>query len=153
MPRQPQPNEPFDEPPFEQIRPLSRRHVRAMETTTDDAAWIVAGMHHVMVSTVGRRSGTEHKVPLPVWFDDDGHRVVVASCEGSDRHPDWYLNLADKSVNPTVKVRTNRANTGQSPRFWRAANTTKCGSGLSQSSVLRRLPDSNHAQTAARASN
>ena len=112
MPRQPQPNEPFEEPPFDQIVPISRMHVQAMETMNDDAVWIGAGMQQVIVCTVGRKSGSEHKVAVPVWFDDDGHRVVVASYAGNDAHPHWYLNLADKDANPEVRVKA------QDHEFW-----------------------------------
>ena len=49
---------------------------------------------------------------VPVWFDDDGHRLVVASFAGNDRHPHWYLNLADKDANPEVRVRA------QDHEFW-----------------------------------
>jgi hypothetical protein len=77
MPREPQPNEPFEEPPFEQISGISRMHVQAMETMDADMVWVGAGMHQVIIYTIGRKSGNEHKVAVPVWYDDDGHRVVV----------------------------------------------------------------------------
>jgi deazaflavin-dependent oxidoreductase (nitroreductase family) len=105
MSRRPQPNEPFDEPPFEQIPDISRMHAQAMETVDDDIVWVGAGMQQVIVYTVGRRSGNEHKVVLPVWFDDDGHRIVVASYAGAPAHPHWYLNVCDKDANPAVRVR------------------------------------------------
>ena len=98
--------EPFEEPPRSEIPGISKMHVEAMESSDDDAVWIGAGMHQVIIYTVGRKSGNEHKVALPVWFDDDGHRIVVASYAGNDRHPHWYLNLADKDANPQVKVKT-----------------------------------------------
>jgi deazaflavin-dependent oxidoreductase (nitroreductase family) len=121
MPREPQPNEPFEEPPFDQIAPISRMHVEAMETMDDDVVWIGAGMHQVIVSTIGRKSGNEHKVALPVWFDDDGNRIVVASYAGNERHPHWYLNLADKDANPEVKVRA------QDHEFWADAQILEGG--------------------------
>ena len=45
--------------------PPSREHAVFLESTDDEAAWVIAGMHHVIVHTVGRRSGTAHKVVLP----------------------------------------------------------------------------------------
>jgi deazaflavin-dependent oxidoreductase (nitroreductase family) len=116
MPRQPQQNEPFDEPPFEQIPDISRMHAQAMETMDDDIVWVGAGMHQVIVYTVGRRSGNEHKVVLPVWFDADGHRIVVASYAGAPTHPHWYLNLCDKDANPAVRV------LARDHEFWAAAH-------------------------------
>ncbi|HEY7105724.1 MAG TPA: nitroreductase/quinone reductase family protein [Acidimicrobiia bacterium] len=112
MARAPQRNDPFEEPPFEQIPEISRMHAQAMESTDADIVWQSAGMHQVIVYTVGRRSGNEHRVVVPVWFDDDGHRIVVASYAGAARDPHWYLNLCDKVANPEVRVRA------QDHEFW-----------------------------------
>jgi hypothetical protein len=78
-----QPNEPFDEPPRSEIPGISRMHVGAMEVSDDDTVWIGAGMHQLLLRTIGRRSGREHKVALPYWLDDDEQRVVVASYAGA----------------------------------------------------------------------
>jgi deazaflavin-dependent oxidoreductase (nitroreductase family) len=105
-------NEPFREPPRDEIPGISRSHVAAMEASDDDAVWVLAGMPHVVLRTVGRRSGREHKVALPYWRDPDGHPVVAASYAGAPAHPAWYLNLTDRSANPEVLVRV------QGRRFW-----------------------------------
>lgn len=88
-----------------------------MEATDDDEPWVVAGMHHVVLHTIGRRSGQEHKVALPYWQDPDGHRVVVGSFSGAPQHPAWYLNLCDRSKNPEVLVRV------QGRSFWADAQS------------------------------
>lgn len=100
-----QKNEAFVEPPRDAIPGISRQHVAAMEATDDDAAWIIAGMHHVVLHTIGRRSGKEHKVALPFWIDLSGHRLVVGSWAGGPEHPHWFLNLCDREANPTVFCR------------------------------------------------
>lgn len=105
-------NEPFERPPRDEIPAISRMHVEAQEASDDDAVWIAAGMHHVIVQTIGRRSGREHKVTLPYWLDADGNRVVVASFAGAPQHPAWYLNLADRAANPEVRCRV------QGGAFW-----------------------------------
>src|SRR5580658_151509 len=98
-------NEAYVETPREQIPAISRAHVSAMESTDADAVWTAAGMHHLVLRTIGRRSGAEHKVALPYWLDTGGGRVVVASFAGADEHPAWFLNLSDREVNPEVLVR------------------------------------------------
>jgi deazaflavin-dependent oxidoreductase (nitroreductase family) len=98
-------NEAFVEPSRDEIPGLSRQHVAAMETSEADEVWVLAGMRHVVVRTVGRRSGQEHKVALPFWRDPNGDPVVVASFAGAPQHPSWYLNLADRAANPEVLVR------------------------------------------------
>jgi deazaflavin-dependent oxidoreductase (nitroreductase family) len=100
-----QQNEKFVEPTRDEILLISRGHVTAMEATDDDAAWVIAGMHHVVLRTIGRRSGNEHKVALPFWADQKGRPVVVGSFAGAPQHPSWYLNLTDRTANPEVLVR------------------------------------------------
>lgn len=105
MPDESQGHEQFVEPSRDEIPKISADHVQAMESTDDDAAWVIAGMHHVVVRTIGRKSGNEHKVALPFWRDAEGHRVVVASFAGAPDHPAWYLNLADRAANPEIRIR------------------------------------------------
>jgi len=97
-------NEPFDTPPREQIPAISAMHVQAMDAGIEEA-WVGAGMKQLILRTVGRKSGKEHRVALPYWVDGDGHHVVVASFSGAPQHPAWYLNLADRDANPEVLVK------------------------------------------------
>jgi deazaflavin-dependent oxidoreductase (nitroreductase family) len=83
-----------------------------MESSNSDDVWIWVGMQHVLLKTVGRRSGNEHKVALPFWRDPAGHRIVVASFAGASRDPSWFLNLSDRTANPEVLVRV------QGGLFW-----------------------------------
>lgn len=98
-------NEEFIEPSADEIVAFTKEHVKGMEGSDDDEWWNVAGMHHVLVQTVGRRTGNIHKVALPYWEDKNGHRVVVASFAGAEKNPSWFVNLADRNANPTVLVR------------------------------------------------
>ncbi|GMU77837.1 MAG: nitroreductase [Acidimicrobiia bacterium] len=102
----------WETPSPDEIVALTAAHVEAMETTDVDEVWVQAGMHHVMLRTVGRRSGKEHRVALPFWRGPDGVRVVVASFAGSVEHPSWYRNLSDATANPEVLVKV------QEGAFW-----------------------------------
>jgi len=102
----------WETPPLDEIPKLSQAHVEAMEAMDDDVVWQQAGMHHVLLRTVGRKSGDEHKVALPTWVDPEGRRVVVASFAGAPAHPAWYLNLRDRAANPEVLC------TVQGGRYW-----------------------------------
>jgi deazaflavin-dependent oxidoreductase (nitroreductase family) len=95
----------FTTPDRTKIPAISASHVAMMESSDDDSVWIWVNMHHVLLRTIGRRSGNEHKVALPFWRDASGQRVVVASFSGAPKDPAWYLNLADRSANPEVYVR------------------------------------------------
>jgi deazaflavin-dependent oxidoreductase (nitroreductase family) len=99
-------------PSLDEIPEISKGHVAAMEQTDDDAVWLLAGMHHVLLRTVGRKSGREHKVALPTWRDPDGLRVVVASYAGAPAHPSWFVNIRDGQANPEVLCRV------QGGQFW-----------------------------------
>lgn len=95
----------WETPSHDEIIEISRAHVAGLEMSDDDAVWRVAGMHHVVLHTIGRRTGNEHKVALPFWRDGDGHRIVIGSFAGATRDPAWVLNLRDRDSNPRVKVR------------------------------------------------
>jgi deazaflavin-dependent oxidoreductase (nitroreductase family) len=105
----------FATPSRDEIVGISQKHVSMMEASDADNVWVWVGMHHVLLRTVGRRSGNEHKVALPFWRDPDGHRIVVASFAGAPKDPAWLLNLADSTVNPEVLVRV------QGGQFWAQA--------------------------------
>ena len=102
----------WETPSLEEIPVLTKSHVAAMEVSDDDMVWVQAGMHHLMLRTIGRRSGTEHKVALPFWRDPSGLRIVAASFAGAPSHPSWYLNLSDRTANPEVLCRV------QGGSFW-----------------------------------
>lgn len=61
----------------------------------------LAGNDMLLLTTLGRRSGHPHTVPL-LFLRDSGRLVIIASYGGRDRHPDWYLNLV---AAPVVEVR------------------------------------------------
>lgn len=58
----------------------------------------------LLLTTVGRRSGRPHTVPVG-YFDRDGTRFVVASNAGRPYHPAWYANLV---AHPDVEVAIRR---------------------------------------------
>jgi deazaflavin-dependent oxidoreductase (nitroreductase family) len=110
-----QKNDEFIEPSPEEIVLFTKEHVSQMEQTDGDDVWLLAGMNHVLVHTVGRKSGKMHKVALPFWADENGHRVVVASFAGAEKNPSWFVNLADRTANPQLLVRV------QGATFWSVA--------------------------------
>jgi deazaflavin-dependent oxidoreductase (nitroreductase family) len=58
----------------------------------------------LLVHTTGRRSGKEHITPMRCLPEDD-HWYIFGSAHGSDRHPDWYLNLV---VKPDITIEVGR---------------------------------------------
>src|SRR5919107_1908201 len=111
----------WETPSQDEITAISKDHVAAMESSDGDDVWQIAGMHHVVIRTIGRRSGKEHKVALPTWRDPDGHRIVVASFAGATAHPAWFLNLRDRDVNPEVLCRVQGASYWSVPEILEGA--------------------------------
>lgn len=54
----------------------------------------------LLLTTTGRRTGTDHTVPL-LYLRDGDRLVVIASYGGRPRHPSWYDNLV---AEPSVRV-------------------------------------------------
>jgi deazaflavin-dependent oxidoreductase (nitroreductase family) len=139
----------WETPSLEEIPVISKGHVQALESTNDDQVWVQAGMHHVVIRTVGRKTGQEHKVALPTWRDPDGVPVVVASYAGAPQHPSWYLNLSDRTANPEVLVRTQTSQYWSVPdipegeeydRLWALLTADRAWYSDYQAKTSRRIP-------------
>ena len=68
----------------------------------------------LLLTTMGRRTGKPHVAPL-YFAEDGGGYIVIASKGGSDRDPQWYLNLV---AHPEVEVQI------RDKRFQATARTT-----------------------------
>jgi deazaflavin-dependent oxidoreductase (nitroreductase family) len=107
----------FRTPSPDGIVAISAKHVAMMEQSDADDTWTWLGMEHLLLHTIGRRSGREHKVALPFWRDPSGARVVVASFAGAATDPAWFLNLTDRSANAEVLVRVQGATFRSAPEI------------------------------------
>lgn len=78
----------------------------------------------LLLTTTGRRSGRRRTTPL-VYLPYGENIVVIASNGGSDRHPEWWLNLraqpkAEVQVGPDTKAVVARKAEGEErARLWR----------------------------------
>lgn len=69
---------------------------------------LMGGTDGLVLTTIGRKSGTERKTPL-VWFSDpDGGWLVVASAAGAARNPAWYYNIAARPDEVTIEIGSRR---------------------------------------------
>lgn len=64
----------------------------------------IGGTDMLLLTTTGRKTGLERTIPLACYPRGDDI-VIVASNNGQDRHPGWWLNL---QKNPDAKVRFGR---------------------------------------------
>jgi deazaflavin-dependent oxidoreductase (nitroreductase family) len=85
------------------IRAATNLHVGMIRSSKGRFGAKMGPQDLCVLTTTGRRSGTERRNPV-AWFPHQDGIVVVASANGSDKHPAWYLNLA---ANPDVGVEIN----------------------------------------------
>jgi deazaflavin-dependent oxidoreductase (nitroreductase family) len=139
----------WETPSAEEIVNLTAMHVEAMETMDIDEVWQQAGMHHVLLRTIGRKSGKEHKVALPTWRDPQGRRVVVASFAGAKKNPSWFVNLSDRDANPEVRVKVQGGEYWSVPEIldgdeyeetWALLNADRAWYNDYQAKTDRRIP-------------
>jgi F420H(2)-dependent quinone reductase len=77
----------------------------------------------LLLTTTGRKSGRKRTTPL-VYLADGENMVVIASNGGSDRHPQWWLNLrsqpkAEVQVGPNARsVIAGVAKGAERERLW-----------------------------------
>lgn len=85
------------------------------------------GVHTLLLTTTGRRTGTKRRTALIYGRDGDDY-VIVASVGGSAKHPAWYLNL---DADPNVEIQVGdelydavaRTTAGdERARLWTAMN-------------------------------
>ena len=98
----------FPTPPRWTFRPVTRAQSFVYEKTGGRLWTRAMGMHHLLLRTVGRRSGRKLVACLPYWLDADLNRIVIASYGGAPIHPGWFHNLRDREANPEVIVRDKR---------------------------------------------
>jgi F420H(2)-dependent quinone reductase len=60
-------------------------------------------MQQILLTTTGRKSGKPHTVPLGAVPEGDSW-VVIASFNGQDVHPSWWLNLL---AHPQATIQVN----------------------------------------------
>jgi deazaflavin-dependent oxidoreductase (nitroreductase family) len=79
---------------------MTALHARLYRVTDGKVGGAIKGTPVLVVETTGRKSGEKRARPL-MKIDHGGKPHIVASNNGSDDHPAWYLNVL---ANPTVTV-------------------------------------------------
>jgi F420H(2)-dependent quinone reductase len=82
-----------------------------------------AGLPVLLLTTTGRKTGTQRTVPLCYLEDADAY-VLVGSKGGAPQHPAWYLNLeAHPEVGVQIgaeqrRMEARRASPEEAERLW-----------------------------------
>lgn len=99
----------------------------------------------LLLTTLGRRTGREHTVPL-LYLEDGPRLVIVASYGGRPDHPAWYHNLVARpevTVQVGRRLRTMRARTAgpeERARWWPRVVAAYDGYREYQSRTGREIP-------------
>jgi deazaflavin-dependent oxidoreductase (nitroreductase family) len=125
---------------------FGEEHVRRyVETDGEEGYSWREGSHILLLTTTGRKSGTEHTMPL-IFGEADGSQVLVASRGGAPEHPGWYLNLeANPEVGVQVKAdrfraRARTAEGEERERLWKAMNEIWPHYDEYQTKTTRQIP-------------
>jgi deazaflavin-dependent oxidoreductase (nitroreductase family) len=100
-----------------------KNHITEYVETDGEKGHEWRGVHTLLLTTRGRKTGALHRTAL-IYGQDGDRYMIVASNGGAPKHPNWYLNL---SANPEVelqvgadkfKARARTANAEEKPRLW-----------------------------------
>lgn len=98
-------------------------HIRRYVETNGESGHLWRGVHTLLLTTLGRKSGKWRRTAL-IYGQDGDNYIVVASRGGHAEHPAWYLNLVD---HPQVEVqvgadkfsaRAHMAERDEKARLW-----------------------------------
>lgn len=124
---------------------MSKAHLAVYRLSRGRLLDTVVGMPVLLLTTTGRRSGKPRTTPL-TFLRDGTDLVVIASNGGSDRPPDWFLNLEHDS-RATVKIGTERltvtartASAAERERLWVEITATYSGYARYQERTTREIP-------------
>ena len=84
------------------VNDFQRRIIAEFRANNGRMTGMFEGWSLTVLTTTGARTGQPRETPLG-YLVIDGKGVVVASANGSDRHPGWYHNVLK---NPIVTVET-----------------------------------------------
>jgi deazaflavin-dependent oxidoreductase (nitroreductase family) len=126
------------------IKRMSRTHLVLQRLSRGRLLGTVAGMPVLLLTTTGRHSGKPRRTPL-TFMRDAADLVVIASNGGSDRPPDWCLNL-QHDPRATVEIGGERqavtartASAAERERLWPEITAAYSGYARYQQRTAREI--------------
>ena len=102
---------------------FGQEHVDRYRATGGEEGHDWRGVHTLLLTTTGRKSGEARTTPL-IYGEDGANHVIVASQGGAPDHPAWFKNLeADPAARIQVMadefaVRARVATGEERERLW-----------------------------------
>lgn len=107
----------------------------------------VMGFDALVLTTIGRKSGSERTTPVGWFPGKDGSRLIVASAAGAPGNPAWYYNLAAHPDQvritvdgKTIDVRAEQLHGPERDEAWKQITTAAPRFGEYQVKTDRELP-------------
>jgi deazaflavin-dependent oxidoreductase (nitroreductase family) len=109
---------------FDSPKGWVRDHIRGYVESDGRDGHLWRGVHTLLLTTRGRKTGKLHRTAL-IYGRDDKNFLIVASNGGAPEHPNWYQNLV---ITPKVEIQvgadkyTAYARTvtkEEKPRLWK----------------------------------
>ena len=85
------------------VKRLSTLHTVVYRATNGWIGRRLVNNDMLLLTTIGRRSGKAHTVPL-LYLEDEGRLIVIASYGGRPADPEWFRNLRH---DPTATVQVS----------------------------------------------
>ena len=124
---------------------MSKTHLAIQRISGGQLLGRVVGMPVLLLTTTGRRSGKPRTTPL-TFLRDAADLVVIASNGGSDRAPDWCLNL-ERNPRAVVQIGAERlavtartASAAERERLWVEITAAYSGYARYQQRTAREIP-------------
>ena len=123
----------------------TRVHAAVYRATNGRLGGTLGHIEQVLLTTTGRTSGQQRTTPLAATRDGD-RLILIASNNGGDRHPAWYLNLV---AHPEIVVQVRGERIAMMARVaegeerkegWRKAVAMNPGYARYESRTTRRIP-------------
>lgn len=136
-----------DQPDYQQpdLTLVGEEHIRRYQETDGQVGYLWNGVHTLLLTTTGRRSGQPRTSALIFGRHGEDY-LVVASMGGAPRHPSWYANLV---ANPEAEIQvqaehiavTARTATDQEkPQLWQIMSEVWPNYDAYQSRTERQIP-------------
>jgi deazaflavin-dependent oxidoreductase (nitroreductase family) len=105
------------------------------------------GNDGLVLTTIGRKSGTERTTAVMCFPGEDGSWLIVASAAGAAKNPAWYYNIAAHPDKVEIErpgrktaVTAEQLHGAAREQVWRQITTAQPRFGNYQQSTDRELP-------------
>jgi deazaflavin-dependent oxidoreductase (nitroreductase family) len=127
------------------VKRMSSLHTLVYRATDGRIGRRLVDNDMLLLTTVGRNTGTEHTVPL-LYLREGSRLIVIASYGGRPEHPEWYRNLVAhpqasvQVLEDHIEVETTTMTDAEQSEWWPRIVDAYGDYAVYQSRTDRRIP-------------